>query len=283
MKPILQDPLLEKTLADEGYVVIPFLTEEEIALLKVFYYQRHNKTLDGMYATAHVPDLDLRMSMNNFIREKFSRAISEIFINANPLGGSYIAKGKGEKGTLSPHQDWNIVDEELYRSFNIWVPLVDLHETNGTICVMPRSHLWKKTFRSANIPSAYQNEEANLWLKMSRLHMKAGEALIYDHRLIHASGENTTNEIRLATVYGIIPDEASMKYYHQKDESTIEVYESNPEFFLYGNIFEGPKGLKKISEFLIQAPIISPELVSVEKETQPKGILSRLKAYLNAF
>jgi hypothetical protein len=277
MKPMLQNAGLEKQLADNGYVVIPFLTASEVSELKDSYYEHHPKKLEGMYATAHVPDLDLRMKMNNVIKEKFARAIAETFCNATPLGGSFIAKGKGDQGTLKPHQDWNIVDETKFRSFNIWVPLVDLTSNNGAIRVMPKSHLWHKTFRSANTSSVYQQVETQLWESMSRLDMKAGEALIYDHRLIHASPNNHTEEIRLATVYGIIPDEARMFYYHQKDESTIEEYESNPEFFLYGNIFQGPKGLTLSSQFNYQVPQVAAGQFARLLHPQQDGILQRIR------
>jgi hypothetical protein len=273
VQPILSDKILDQRLLEDGYVVIPFLTADEVSKLTDFYYQFHPRELNGMYATAHMPDLDLRVKMNNFIKDVFDRAISETCVNYNPLGGSFIAKGKGEQGALEPHQDWNIVDEEQYRSFNIWTPLVDLKENNGVIRVMHGSHLWLKSFRSANIPSAYSQVNELLWKKMRPLYMKAGEALIYDHRLVHASGPNRSDEIRLAAVYGIIPKDAQMFYYHKADEETIEVFESNPEFFLYGNIFEGPKGLSLVEKFAHDFPSMNEEklyaLTGWERDMEP--------------
>lgn len=245
---ILKDTGLDRRLLEEGYVVMPFLSQAEVHALADYYYASHPRQLDGMYATAHVPDISLRMRMNDFIKKVFARAIAETFVNCNPLGGSFIAKGKGQKGTLEPHQDWNIVDEEHYRSFNIWVPLVDLTNDNGPIMIIPRSHAWLKNYRSANIHSAFSKVNDAIWKMLQPLLLKAGEALIYDHRLVHASGVNNSDEIRLAAVYGIIPEGARMFYYHQADDHTVEVFESNPEFFLYGNIFEGPKGLKSVAE-----------------------------------
>jgi hypothetical protein len=277
MKPILKDIQTDKTLAEEGYIVTPFLTNGETSELKDFYYAHHPLALDGMYATAHLPDLQMRMKMNDYIKKVFARAIGKTFVNAEALGGSYIAKGKGQNGTLNPHQDWNIVDEEKYRSFNIWVPLVDLNEHNGIIQVMPKSHTWVRTFRSANIPSAYQKVEKQLWERMEKLHMKAGEALIYDHRLIHASGENNTDEIRLAAVFGIIPDEATMFYYHKKNDNAVEVYESNKEFFLYENIFEGPKKLRKAKEVPYDFAEVTEKQFD-QYQDGAGGILHRLRA-----
>lgn len=256
-QPIMRNEQLDKQLLEQGYVVIPFLTAEEVTALVDFYYQHHPKQQEGMYATAHVPDVNFRMKMNDYIKQVFARAVEETFINHNALGGSYIAKGKGAKGTLQPHQDWNIVDEEHFRSFNIWVPLVDLNDNNGVIKVLPGSHAWLTTYRSANINGAFSNLNDLLWQKMVPLYLKKGEALFYDHRLLHASGENSSDEIRLAAVYGIIPDKSSMMYYHQADEKTVEVFASNPEFFLYGNIFEGPKGLKSLRKFAFDFPQVS--------------------------
>jgi hypothetical protein len=153
---ILKHTELDRKLLTAGYVVVPFLTPEKVqSLTDYYYYSCHARQQEGVYTTAHVPDIALRMKMNDFIKKVFARAISEMFVNCNPLGGSFIAKGKGTKGTLEPHQDWNIVDKDQYRSFNIWVPLVNLHENNGAIRIIPKSHLWLKNYRSANIHSAF--------------------------------------------------------------------------------------------------------------------------------
>ena len=290
-KPVLSNPELDERLLKEGHVIIPFLTVDEVQQLVDFYYQFHPRNLDGMYATAHVPDLDLRMKMNDFIKGVFKRAIAETFVNSRSLGGSYIAKGKGERGSLTPHQDWNIVDEEQFRSFNIWVPLVDLKENNGAILILPGSHTWIKSYRSANINSAYSQCTDLLWKEMEPRYMKAGEALIYDHRMLHASGENSSDEIRLAAVYGIIPEDAEMRYYHKSGDNEVEVFESNPDFFLYGNIFEGPKGLKSLQKIPHQyedvsveryyklagktPPVIETPIPAAEP-AKPKGLLRKL-------
>ena len=286
---ILQDNELDNRLLQQGYVVIPFLSSDEVNSLVNFYYGHHSKSQDGMYATAHVPDVSFRMKMNDYIKQVFTRAIAQTFVNHTALGGSFIAKGKGSQGTLHPHQDWNIVDEEQFRSFNIWVPLVDLNDDNGVIKILPRSHAWLTTYRSANISSAYGKVNDLLWQKMEPLYMKSGEALIYDHRLLHASGENKSDEIRLAAVYGIIPDKSQMLYYHKADEKTVEVFESNPEFFLYGNIFEGPKGLRSLKKFEFEFPeveadglnrLINPNYTGSQNNVPKPSLFNRIKSLL---
>jgi hypothetical protein len=240
---ILSNLQLDKLLLKDGYVVVSFLNPSTIAQLKSFFSAHHPNGIDGFYATAHAQDIAFRNSMNDEIRRNFEEPISKYFHDCRPLGGSFVVKSKTNTNRLHPHQDWNIVDENKFRSFNIWVPLIDLNQSNGAIRVMPRSHKWIKSFRGPNIPDNFDNVREHIWSKMIPLHMKAGEALIYDHRLFHASDPNQTNELRIAAVFGIIPQNAEMLYYFGKVDK-IEVYESSVDFFMNGNIQKGNEQLR---------------------------------------
>lgn len=243
---ILIDTLLDKRLLKEGYVVVPFLEQTEITKLTDFFHENHPDGINGFYATAHVQDISFRNKMNDYIKNSFRQSVDKYFYKCRPLGGSFVVKSNTQKERLHPHQDWNIVDENKHRSFNIWVPLVDLTNENGVIKVMPKSHRWMKTFRGPGLPDPFENVHEKIWRSMKPLYMKGGEALIYDHRLFHASDPNTIDKLRLAAVFGIISDNVPMYYYCGKN-GNLEVYESSPEFFLNENIQRGPEVLKKVS------------------------------------
>jgi len=253
---ILFDNRLDTALLKEGYVVVPFLKTEEVKSLTDFFNQHHPQGINGFYATAHAPDIAFRKLMNDAIKKIFSTAIEQYFQNCIPLGGSFVVKSNAQKERLHPHQDWNIVDEEKFRSFNIWVPLVNLNEHNGIIKVLPRSHRWAKSYRGPNIPDPFQNHLEWIWRKMIPLFMKAGEALIYDHRLFHASEPNTTNQLRLAAVFGIKPAEAQM-YYYFGNNGKIDMYNSSVDFFMEGNIQRGPELLTLYKNNLDNLPQVS--------------------------
>lgn len=238
-------------------MVVPFLGAEAVKQLKGYFLDNHPQGVNGFYATAHSPDTAFRQRMNDRIMQAFKEPIAKYFTGCRPLGGSFVVKSKENTSRLHPHQDWNIVDEDRYRSFNIWVPLVDLTEKNGAIRVMPRSHRWVRNFRGPNIPDAFTNVQEDIWKKMKPLHMKAGEALIYDHRLFHASDPNTTDELRVAAVFGIIPEDAQMFYYFGRD-GKVEVYESSVEFFMTGDIQKGPE--------------ILPFKASIDNDEKPMSI-----------
>jgi hypothetical protein len=246
MRKILKDDVLDKELYKNGFVVGSFLNQNETKQLVNFFYKNHPARIDGFYASAHAQDIPFRNKMNDEIKAVFTSAIKKYFHECTPLGGSFVVKSNTMKDRLMPHQDWNIVDEEKFRSFNIWVPLVDLTEKNGAIKIMRGSHRWVKNFRGPNIPDDFQNFHEQIWNKMTPLFMKAGEALIYDHRLFHASDPNTTDILRVAAVFGIIPSEAQM-FYYCGNNGNVEIYNSSVDFFLKENIQNGPAILKKVS------------------------------------
>jgi hypothetical protein len=244
---ILKNNQLDTQLLEDGYVVVPFLSSENINHLISFFKKNHPTEIEGFYATAHSSNIDFRKQMNQEIKSVFEDSIEKYFNECQALGGSFVVKSNKNSDLLQPHQDWNIVDENEYRSFNIWVPLVDLSEENGAIMVLPKSHRWFKNYRGPNIPNYLSDKQDEILNKMKTLNMKAGEALIYDHRLFHSSHPNISNDYRIATVFGIIPKVASMKYYFGRNEN-VEIYESSVDFFMEGNIQQGPEILKKIGE-----------------------------------
>jgi hypothetical protein len=265
---ILLDEKQNSELQKEGFVVLPFLNENEISELATFFNQKITLDEGDFYATAHANDISFRSEMSDKIVAVIQDKVDSYFKNHELLGASYIVKSKGLSQALQPHQDWNIVDESSYRSYNIWIPLVDLNEENGAILVMPKSHSWIINYRHSSISCSFQKVHQQIWENMKPLFLKAGEALIYDHALLHASMPNVSQKDRIACACGIIPDDATMRFYWNNN-GKVEEYESSKEFFLTENIFSGPHGLKKIkyidTDFISIDEKVFFELIGIEK------------------
>ena len=244
---ILIDKIGSQKLNEDGFVVVPFLNETAVNDLVHFFKDNHVDLGNNLYASAHSNDTDFRLKMSQKISDVIQEEVAVNFKNASLLGASFIVKPKNLQQPLQPHQDWNIVDETQFRSYNIWIPLVDLNEYNGAILVMPKSHSWVSNYRHSSIPCSFEQVHQQLWENMSPLFLKAGEALIYDHALIHASLPNTSDSMRIACACGIIPNNSEMRFYWN-NQGKVEEYESSKEFFLTENVFKGPHGLKKIRD-----------------------------------
>jgi hypothetical protein len=244
MRSIFKDDTLEKKLKEEGYIVIPFLNQDETTILKDLFLAKCDNKDGQFYASAHDPDLHKRNDVSNAIQSAISKKVKTEMIDMEVLGGSFIVKPKEYNHILQAHQDWNIVDEESFQSFNIWIPLVDTVKENGAIMVMPKSHNWIKSFRHSSIPCAFSPVHDRLLENMLTLNIKAGYALIYNHALIHASHENLSEQARIACASGIKPKEAEMLFYWNNN-GVVEEYDSNADFFMNENVFAGPGKLTK--------------------------------------
>lgn len=249
-----------RALAQEGYVIFPFLPPSAIEELTRFFFEHHPKTPEGFYASAHAQDLEFRGRMNEKIKAVFEPLMAPILDQVQLLGGSFIAKPKGNGGILPPHADWNISDESAFRSFNLWVPLVDTSVQNGAVQILPYSHAWFDSYRGPGIPNAFEPVSHLLWQSVKPLEMKAGEALLYDHRLVHASSVNHTDELRLACVFGLIPKGAEMRHY-QYEAGKVGEYQATVDFHLKGNPAQGAGDLQLLNTLPVDYPLVTPPIL----------------------
>tara|TARA_B110000046_G_scaffold49330_1_gene54967 strand:- start:11102 stop:11878 length:777 start_codon:yes stop_codon:yes gene_type:complete len=242
---ILRDGSSQEQLYEKGYKIINLLQPEEVLSLTNFYNQFNPKLPSGLSATAHNPDFAFRAKMSDFIHETVGVKINDKFVNIKMLGGTFMSKTRGERGVLPPHQDWTLVDEKKYASYNLWIPLTDVNHNNGSIQVIDGSHKWKKGVRGPNLHGPFADSTDEMWSKMKTLDLKAGDVLVYDHRLIHSSTENNTDQNRLVVVFGIIPESAEMRIYYLENNKEV-AYHCSSDFFMKNNPHEGPTGLKPI-------------------------------------
>lgn len=244
--PIFRDRTLNDTLFREGYVTLPFLNLEEVEELKKLFWKYHSEEeVRGMHVSAHSKDSEMVHAISDGIQSAFSRAIDQHIESGMTLGGTFITKMKMQTEALEPHQDWTIVDESRFRSFTIWVPLEDTNDENGCMYVLPRSHEYLRGYRHLTIPSVFGPIYQTVWQHMTPVHLKAGEAIIFDHALGHASKPNLTDKIRIAATHSLISENAEMRFYWNNN-GVVEEYLGENGFYNSDLAKSGPGNLKKI-------------------------------------
>ena len=237
----------------DGYVVIDFINQTETKAIIDKFHQLHSDLPKGFYSAAFNPDEKFKQEIFSHTENLFQKAIDGFFCNYKILGGTYLCKAPGEESRVGVHQDWMVVDESRYYSATIWVPMVDTSEENGALRVLPGSHLFFDSYRSNNIPVSYRGSEQLLWDNMITVPMKAGQAFVLNHAVIHGSSSNHSSKERLVVAFGIAPQSAQLMFYHkeQNDRSnTIEKYEMPDDFFQrYYNIGERPQFGQLVEKF----------------------------------
>lgn len=245
---IFHESTLTDKLANDGYATFDLLRDHDIDAMTAIFNEHHASTPEGFYATTHLDDKEKRKILSDKAMSILACRIEKHFENIELLGGAFISKAPGEKGILPLHQDWNLVDEKEARSYNLWIPLVDVNEENGAMRILVGSHEKQETYRGTKVPPVLYPISNDVDKHMISLNMKRGEAVLYDHALWHSSPQNQTNELRLAFVLGVVPQGADLKYYRQNGD-TVEEYASHPNFFFENDRESGPHDLELVRSF----------------------------------
>lgn len=248
---LFKDAKLQAQFDTYGYVIVPFLNSDEIDSLRGYFFQIHPEIPGGFYSSSFNEDKDHKAGVNQKVEEVFADKADKLFNNINKLGSCFLNKQPGEKGVMPIHQDWTVVDESKFASVTIWVPLQDVNYKNGAIQVIDGSHKFSDALRSPSLIDPYNDIRDGIRKDLKLLPMKAGEAFIFNQAVLHASPPNLSESPRLAVTYGLISEDADLRFFHGTEDGKVEQYAVDKNFFQEYNtqIGERPKNGKLIKTF----------------------------------
>jgi ectoine hydroxylase-related dioxygenase (phytanoyl-CoA dioxygenase family) len=252
-----------------GYVVVPFLHLEQVEALRGLFFETHSSLPEGFYSSSFSHNEALKQRINKEIEVIFETQVEAQFGAIKKLGSCFLNKQPGEQSEMPVHQDWTIVDEPFQDSITIWVPLQDVDEKNGAIQVIDGSHRFSKLLRSPSLEDPFKLVNQALKKDLKMVKMKAGEALIFSHALLHASPPNLSQEPRIAVTYGLIGADAQLMFHHRNEKGEVEQYFVEEDFFQKYNtqIGERPKTGKLNKTFpYTQRFVMSEEYQKMKQE-----------------
>lgn len=219
----------------QGFIILPFLTPEEIKILDNYFDDTHPNIVDnGFVSGSYSSDFNYKKKASDKIVEVFTRAYEQYFINYTPFGGAFLYKTPGNQSALAAHQDWTIVNEDTDVALNCWVPLCDITADNGPIMILPGSQYSKhKALRAPTLPFFFSGNDDVIMQQLEPMIVPAGTAVILNQSVIHYSPANTSNHIRKAITAGVKSAGAQM-YFHYKlpNENMLEVFEEDDDFLI---------------------------------------------------
>lgn len=212
-----------KTLKEDGFVILDVLNSEEInylnKLCEKFLTTKQNDFIAGSHFLAKADSDFINQELQKILKDKIHNWLPELVL----MGGTLATKITG-KSVLKAHNDWDIVDEKKYNSYNLWLALVDTNSKNGTLGIIPNSHLWQHEHRGMNISSNFESF-TNQFLKIGiEPNLKAGQAILYNHKLVHYSKPNTTKQPRNVAIIGMRDKESDLQVSFTLDKKNIETY-----------------------------------------------------------
>ena len=265
---IFKNKELSNRFEKEGYVVFPFFCEEEIEQLKKIYLDI-NQSEDLVFkSSSYIDNIDLKQTVNAKVELIFKDKIDNLFKDYKSLGTSYLTKQNGMNSHMPIHQDWTVVDETKYASITCWIPSIDTTNQNGAMQVIEGSHLFSQALRGPSLPISFSDIDLSPYLKT--IPLKAGQGIIFNHALIHASHSNHSNIERVAVTYGLTNKEAQLLMYYSNNDRVEEWEMPDTMFLEYPKVRFEPKlgNLKRAFEY--KTPILELQDVKQKRIEQRK-------------
>lgn len=221
---------LVTSIMNDGFVIIDLLDNNEVTILNALSEKYLSSNQQNFIASSHILSIYDSKKINEILHQIIAPKIAHLFPTLTLLGGTLATKKRGNS-ILKAHNDWSIVDETKYNSYNLWIPLINTSKTNGTLGMIVGSHLWKHNVRGLNIPNEFESQTNDFLNIGYEPALKAGQAILYNHKLIHYSRPNTTDTPRNVAIIGMKDKEADLLVSFSIDNKTIETYAVSQEDF----------------------------------------------------
>lgn len=236
-------------LQKDGYCMLPQSIEERDIdkLIAIFNKYQHIEE-KGFQTSFNLKSNNDKLVVDLEIKQILSPLLKKYFPGYTPLVSNFAVKFTGENSFLPVHRDWSVVDERKHQSISVWIPLVDLNLNNGAIGFIKESHLNANLYRGPSKSSTlFSDSNEN---NVDYLSIKRGEIVVFFPSTLHTSKPNLSSEIRIALTVVLNPLNVDVLhfYYPQKNDSIIQAFKVDKEFFLNYKLGDIPK--RKVSFIL---------------------------------
>jgi hypothetical protein len=236
------EELNQRELVERGYTTTQLLTGEEAAALwrelQALKQEAGFGVTDGTgsrlkhHASFMDADQTYRRQSSALIERWIGSRMAKVIPDLVFATGSFHIKGP-HSGTVGLHRDWTLTEDPAQLSYNAWLSLVDVDENNGALRVVPHSHDVTVQLSTAKVRPYYASYVDAVESIAVPVPVKAGEAIVYNSRLLHWSAENQSADVRPAVGIGLIPAGTRPAFYKAKDDgSSYVVYDMSGGEFL---------------------------------------------------
>ncbi len=288
-KPIFKDTNLQQQFETDGYVKITLLSTENIIALKDLFNNYFPKPSADFFSSSYENDYPRKKEISDAIGKILLPQLENIFIDYTWFGSAFLSKGNGPRSEMPMHQDWTIVDETKFIALNIWTPLQNTTEENGTLEVIKGSHKWHNTLRAPTLPFYFDGYQEQLKNKLTVIPTLATEAVVLNQAIIHYSKANKTTDTRIAITTGIKSKDAPMifHYWNKEVPNEIEQFKQEDDFLLqftdfHIDIFKRPQLGESIGKLTFKKQQVAENEIRnlIQPNTESKKIISKFIQWL---
>lgn len=245
-------------LEEQGFIHLKNVVNKDyIEQLMDIYKQAYDKfdsikNNPDFLNTLTIADTELKRHIREKVNPVLEKMLSE-FMNMDqlylPFGCSYCVYYPNTKKNFKPHQDTAYVDETKTYSIVVWFPLADTDIKNGCLHILPKSHFWDNTNRSASMIWAFEKYSKLLWEHLKPIPTQLGDVIVFDTSIVHGSFYNGGLKERVALNIPLLQKGTEMISFHPIDEHTGYLYKIDDNYFIDESLYAEPsKRYKKIGK-----------------------------------
>lgn len=226
------DDATEAAYRRDGFAVVTLFSPERAAEVLAEVAPLVRVRPDAFAATLYDGDVAYKTAVDERLLPIFTEALAPHLHRRRCFVANLLVKPPGPGTALGVHRDWTFVDEPAATSATAWCALTDVDEACGTLVVAPGSHLVAADLRgSPKLPSPLDGHEGEILAGGGRpLTVRAGQAVVYDHRMVHWSGPNATDADRVAVGVGIAPADRDLIHLHLDPAGALVRYTVTDDF-----------------------------------------------------
>lgn len=205
--PTFADPALDAQVLEQGYAVAPFLSAEEAARVVAAYDALRPVDDRGLVIDFLRSDRTLMGEVAALLQPFWEERLGSLFADHRVAVATFVTKHPGPDSAMLLHEEPSFVDERRARSHALWIPLVDVSPEldNGHLLLLPGSSGLARGLAGFNTPVQHRPYEADIWPRLVSISAKAGDAVVYDSRTLHASVPNRSDRPRPAIAASVVP------------------------------------------------------------------------------
>lgn len=234
--PTMADPDRQAELERFGFTVVALLDAEQLAEVR--------RASEALGPAPDDPRVAVNWSFHSQSREHKDDVkrllplvrpeLDRVFTDHEVFLTTFITKWPGPHSAFPPHQDPTLVDERRFTGVTVWAPLVDVDADNGMLQVVPGSHRFSSGLRVQDVDrSPFAGLEEVVIGELGRgVPLAAGEALVFDNRIIHYSLPNRSSEGRVVLSFGMRPRAGRCVTIDAVDGDEVGVYEVPDDFYV---------------------------------------------------
>ncbi len=233
---IFRDQSLERKFRTYGYLILPLVNENERESLLAGYENLKTGKADSNPQGSFTDETPAyREQADLFIKEKLAAKMDEILKGYKIIFSNFMAIEPGPESEVGIHQDWSYLDEEIFSSVNVWLPLTGVREMDGPLHLVPGSHTLPTSIRYSPREEPNWSQHFDLIKeKAVRVDCKKGEAVFFHPGVLHFFPANQSVSPRVAVGLVSNPKDASAIHFFRNrkaDAEALEIFEVETSFF----------------------------------------------------